>query len=153
MGLEIGEKGYTVTSLGNGENPLAITLNNVEKTQEVDDQTREDEEFFLVGDFTIKNLGDSRVKIDKPDATKGSDEEAVENDELESNGDLLGIGAWFTDDDLSLEPGEEETQEIAISMRESADEYMIVFGFFDGNNKYYENKVTWTFDAEEVEEK
>lgn len=152
-----------MTMLGNGELPFAVTLNSVEKTQDLGEETREGDEFYLIGDFTFENLGDESFKIEKPNAAKGSDESAIENDELDSKGDLLGIGSWFLDENgkidvdgnptntSSVDPGEKKSQKIAINMRGSADEYMIVFGFFDGKNKYYQNKVAWTFDPDEVE--
>lgn len=166
MELDIGEKGYTVTSLTNGEVPMAVTLNGVEKEQTVGDGNIEmdGDEFYMIGDFTFENLGDDSFKVEFPDATKGSEKEEVENDELGNNGDLLGIGFWFVDDDnmidsddnptntLSIEPGEEKSHKIALEMRGSTDEYMMVFGFFDGNNEYYKNKVAWMFGPDALEE-
>ncbi len=90
MGMKIGDKGFTVTELWNGELPLAILLNGVEKTREGDN-------FYLIGDFTFENLSDNYLEIERPDAAEGSDESAIKNGELEDNGDLLGIGTWFVD--------------------------------------------------------
>lgn len=163
MGLEIGDTGYTVTQ--GDYNELAITLNGVEMVRDIGKETESDDALYLIGDFTFKNLSDGYLTIEKPDAARGSDEEAIENDELGNNGDLLGIGDWFVDENneipleenptnsMSLEKGEVIDQKISIIMRDRADEYMIVFGFFDGNNKDYRNKVTWTFDADKVVEK
>lgn len=163
MGLEIGDTGYTVTQSDYKE--LAITLNNVEITHDIGEGGTSDDDLYLIGDFTFKNLSDGYLSIEKPDAARGSDEVAIENDELGGNGDLLGIGAYFVDENgkisleenptnsLSLDQGEIKEQKIAIDMRDETDEYMIVFGFNDGNNQDYRNKVTWTFDADKVVEK
>ncbi|MFD1452647.1 hypothetical protein [Oceanobacillus sojae] len=43
--------------------PLALTLNSVEKkTQDLGTETKDGDEFYLVGDFTFKNLSDSNIK-------------------------------------------------------------------------------------------
>src|SRR5699024_8463416 len=76
MGMKIGDKGFTVTELWNGELPLAILLNGVEKTREGDN-------FYLIGDFTFENLSDNYLEIERPDAAEGSDESAIKNGELE----------------------------------------------------------------------
>ena len=68
MGLEMGDKGYVITQSENL--PLAVTLNSVEKTQDLGAETKDGDEFYLIGDFTFENLGDSNIKIEKPDATK-----------------------------------------------------------------------------------
>ena len=79
--------------------PLAVTLNSVEKAQDVGSkmQVRDGERFYLIGDFTFKNLGDKYLKVEKPDAVPVSDESAIVNDELKIKGDLLGTTGWFLD--------------------------------------------------------
>ncbi len=162
MGLAIGETGYTVPSFFNGEHPLAITLNGVEQAQDIGQSKVGDDDFFLVADFTLENLGEDNIKVEKPHAAKGSDESAIQNEEMTNMGELIGIGERYLDENgkidlddnptnsLNVAPGEKVEQKIAIGMRDSTDEYMIVFGFFDGNNQHYMNKVSWTFKAEEV---
>ncbi len=163
MGLTIGETGYAGRYIAKGE--LAITLNGVEKTQAIsENETMKDDEFFLIGDFTFENVSNDTVEVIRPDAVKASDESAVINDEFD-NGDLLGVGQGlggdFVNDNnkipddgiintVSLEPGEKIDQKISISMRGKTDEYLIVFGFFDGNNRYYRNKVAWKFDHDQL---
>lgn len=164
MGLTIGETGYAGRHIDKGE--LAITLNGVETTQAVSEsETKKGEKFYLIGDFTFENVSNDSVEVIRPDAVKASDELAVINDEFD-NGDLLGVGhglgGYFVNDNnkipddgivntVSLEPGEKIDQKIAISMRGKTDEYLIVFGFFDGNNKYYRNKVAWKFDHDQLD--
>ena len=166
MDLGIGDTGYAVKNPGDGV--LSITLNGVERTQAIsEDSTLDGEEFYLIGDFTFENVSDTQIELGRPDAIKAEDKMAVENDEF-NNGDLLGIGnslggAFVNDDNeipeeglvnsVYLEPGEKVDQKTSITMRGETDEYMIVFGFFDGNNRYYRNKVSFTFDSEELKEK
>src|SRR5699024_12241667 len=66
MGMKIGDKGFTVTELWNGELPLAILLNGVEKTREGDN-------FYLIGDFTFENLSDNYLEIERPDAARSEE--------------------------------------------------------------------------------
>lgn len=164
-GLKIGETGYAGKPFDDGV--LAITLNSVESTQSVSESsTLTGDEFYLIGNFTFENVSDETVEIIRPDAVKSSDESAVLNDEF-NNGDLLGIGngiggAFLNEDGkkpegtpintVTVEPGEKIEQKISINMRGHTDEYMVLFGFFDGNNKYYRNKVAWTFDADQLAE-
>jgi|SRR5690625_733083 len=161
MGLELGETGYVVTQ--SDSLPLAVTLNNVEKTQDLGAETKDGDEFYLVGDFTFENLGDGHIGIEKPDGAAGSDESAILNDEL-TKGDRLGLGTWYLDEQndidsdnptnsANLEPGEEANHKIAISMRESAEEYIVFFGFYSSNNRDYQNKAAWTIQPEEIDEK
>lgn len=160
MGLEMGDKGYVITQSENL--PLAVTLNSVEKTQDLGAETKDGDEFYLVGDFTFENLGDSNIKIEKPDAASGADESVILNDEL-TKGDRLGMGAWYLDDQnnidsdnptnaASLDPGEEANHKIAISMREGADEYIIFFGLYTSNNRDYQNKAAWTVQPDQIDE-
>ncbi|KRG16281.1 hypothetical protein ACA30_00735 [Virgibacillus soli] len=161
MGLTLGETGYAISQSENF--PLAATLNSVEKTQDIGSETRKGDEFYLIADFTFENLGDSHLKVEMPDVASGSEESAIVNDEI-TKGDRLGLGSWFLDEDgnidkdnptnsLSLEPGEEATHKIALSMRNSADEYIIYFGFFASHNRDYQNKAAWTVPADQVNEK
>lgn len=161
MGLSLGEKGYTISQ--SEKLPLAATLNSVEKTQDIGSETREGDEFYLIADFTFENLGDGHLKVEMPDAASGSEETAIVNDEI-TKGDRLGLGSWYLDEDgnidqdnptnrITLEPGEEATHKIALSMRGSADEYIIYFGFYASNNRDYQNKAAWTIPADEVGEK
>ncbi|UUI04354.1 hypothetical protein NP439_06790 [Oceanobacillus jeddahense] len=160
MGLEIGETGYVITQ--SEDLPLAVTLNSVERTQDLGAETKDGDEFYLVGNFTFENLGDSSVEVKKPDAASGSDESVILDDEL-TQGDLLGVGTWYLDEknnidsdnptnSISLEPGGEENHKIAISMRDGADEYIIFFGLYTSNNRDYQNKAAWTFQSDQVDE-
>lgn len=160
MGLEIGETGYVITQ--SEKLPLAVTLNNVEKTQDLGAETKDGDEFYLVGDFTFENLGDGHIGIKMPDAAAGSDESAILNDEV-TKGDRLGLGAWYVDEQndidsdnptnsANLEPGEEANHKIAISMRDGADEYIVYFGFYASNNRDYQNKAAWTIQPEQIDE-
>lgn len=164
MGLAIGETGYAGRYIATGV--VAITLNEVETTQAISEsETLSGEEFYLVGNFTFENVSDEVVEIIRPDVVKASDESAVLQDEFD-NGDLLGVGhglggAYVNErnkipdegivNTITLEPGETIDQKISITMRGSTDEYLLVFGFFDGNNKYYQNKVGWTFKADALQ--
>lgn len=160
MGLEIGETGYVITQ--SEDLPLAVTLNSVERTQDLGAETKDGDEFYLVGNFTFENLGDSAVEVEKPDAAYGSDESVILDDEL-TQGDLLGVGTWYLDEQnnidsdnptnsISLEPSGEENHKIAISMRNGADEYIIFFGLYTSNNRDYQNKAAWTFQSDQVDE-
>jgi len=161
MGLELGETGYVITQ--SESLPLAITLNSVETTQDIGAETKDGDEFYLVGDFTFENVGDSHLQVDKPDAAEGSEESAILNDDI-TKGERLGQGVWYLDehsnidsdnptDTVSLDAGEAETHKIAISMRDSADEYIIYFGFYASNNRDYQNKAAWTIQPDEIDEK
>jgi len=160
MGLEMGDKGYVITQSENL--PLAVTLNSVEKTQDLGAETKDGDEFYLVGDFTFENLGDSHIEVEKPDAASGAEESVILNDEL-TKGDRLGMGAWYLDDQnnidsdnptnsISLEPGEEANHKIAIDMREGADDYIIFFGLYTSNNRDYQNKAAWTVQPDQIDE-
>jgi len=161
MGLGLGDKGYVITQ--SESLPLAVTLNSVETTQDIGSETLNGDEFYLVSDFTFENVGDSHLQVDKPDAAAGSEEEAILNDDI-TKGDRLGQGVWYLDehsnidsdnptDTVSLDAGEEETHKIAISMRDSADEYIIYFGFYASNNRDYQNKAAWTIQPDQIDEK
>lgn len=162
MGLEMGETGYVITQ--SEKLPLAVTLNSVEKPQDVGPESLDGDRFYLIAEFTFKNLGDSHISVERPDVVPSSDESAVVNDELNNKGDLLGLGTWYLDENgeisednrtntLSLEPGEEVIHKVGLSMRGSADEYSIFFGLYVNNNRDYQNKAGWTFNADEIEEK
>lgn len=161
MGLKVGDTGYVVTQ--SESLPLAVTLNRVEKTQDIGAETKDGDDFHLIGDFTFENLGDGHIGIEKPDSASGLDESSILNDEL-NEGDRLGIGVWYLDEQnnidsdnptnsVSLEPGEEANHKIAISMRESADEYIVFFGFYASNNRHYKNKAAWTIQPDQIDEK
>lgn len=109
-------------------------------------------------------MEDSHISVDRPDVVPSSDETAVVNDELNNKRDLLGLGTWYLDENgeisednrtntLSLEPGEEVNHKVGISMRGSADEYIIFFGLYVNNNRDYINKAGWTINAKDIEEK
>src|SRR5690625_2320134 len=100
MGLELGETGYVVTQ--SDSLPLAVTLNNVEKTQDLGAETKDGDEFYLVGDFTFENLGDSHLQVDKPDAAEGSEESAILNDDI-TKGERLGQGVWYLDEHSNID--------------------------------------------------
>lgn len=109
-------------------------------------------------------MEDSHISVDRTDVVPSSDETAVVNDELNNKRDLLGLGTWYLDENgeisednrtntLSLEPGEEVNHKVGISMRGSADEYIIFFGLYVNNNRDYINKAGWTINAKDIEEK
>ncbi|WP_077604164.1 hypothetical protein [Oceanobacillus sojae] len=60
MRLEIRDMGYVITQ--SEKIPLALTLNSVEKTQDLGTETKDGDEFYLVGNFTFENLSDSNIK-------------------------------------------------------------------------------------------
>lgn len=161
MDLEIGDKGYAITQ--SEGLPLAATLNSVEKTQDVGSETRDGDKFYLIADFTFENLGDGHLEVEKPDVGSSSDESAIINDEV-TKGDRLGLGSWALDENgdidqdnptntITLEPGEEANHKIALSMLDSADEYIVYFGFYASNNRDYRNKAAWTIQTEQIDEK
>ena len=162
MGLSIGEKGYAISQ--SEKLPLAATLNSVAKTQDIGSETLKGDKFYLIVDFTLENLGDGHLQVEGPDVMPSSDESAILNDELDNKGDLLGLGTWYLDEDgnidqdnptnsLSLEPGEEANHKMALTMRGSADEYIIFFGFFAAHNRDYQNKAGWAVSADQIEER
>lgn len=156
--LELGETGYVVDQ-GNSE-VVEFTLNSVHKTQKVGSEEKsEDKGFFIVADMDVKNHGDipfSLKSMRNPDLVKGSDASKIEAGELTNKGDVLGIGTqMMTPEDAlsekgSLEEGEEESGEVYISSRGSADEYIIFFGLDDGDEGYH-NKAAWKFDSDAFE--
>jgi len=150
MELEIGDTGYTVAFLS--DQALAITLNGVEKTHKFGQETREGDDFYLIGDFTFQNLGDDNLTVEEPDAAKVSDTEAIENDEFTSKEEMVGIGAFPNPNPMTLEPGEEVDQKLGLAMTGTSSDYMVFFGLDDGSNKHYWNKVAWIIDENQMEE-
>lgn len=152
MDLELGEKGYLIFGLE--ARPLAVTLNRVEKTNDVGMHGDEKgEQLYLIGDFTFENLGESPISVEKPNVAVRSDEEAILNDEL-GKGDMIGLAGSFLDEEgrfpedgiintVSLEPGEKVDQKISLYMRDSSDEYLIFFGLSNRNYGEYMNKAGW----------
>src|SRR5699024_4724896 len=149
MDLAVGDTGYTVSLIERQE--VAITLNGVEETQTFGEETREGDEHFFIGDFTFENLGDERFTVEEPHAADIEDKEEIQRDEFDKKEELVGIPAFGNPNSFSLDPGEKRDQKLALSMKKKPDEYMVIFGYDDGNNKYYRNKVAWVIDSSKVE--